>query len=146
MKKEMNDKLKKITLLHKRQDGFSLPELLVVLVIIGILVMIAIPIYNNVATRAKMTEAKIMLNQVHTLQKAYFLEYDSYANNLERIGFEQHSLITEGGRARYRIEIESADFKGFISIATSIIDYNSNGIYNVWEINEQGHLQQRTAD
>src|SRR6056297_428292 len=97
-----------------REEGFSLPELLVVLVIIGVLVMIAIPIYNNISTRAKMTEAKIMLNQVHTLQQAFYLEHDSYSDNLLRIGFEQNRLITEGGRARYIIEIESADQSSYI--------------------------------
>lgn len=130
----------------KDEEGFSLTELLIVLVIIGILVMIAIPIYQNITTKAKTTEAKIMLGQVETLQKAYYLEHDVYSNDLEAIGFEQNKLITEDGKARYIIEIEEADETGFIATATSVVDFDKDGTMNVWEVNEEGIIKQRTAD
>ena len=116
----------------EKEEGFSLPELLIVLVIIGILVMIAIPIYQNITTKAKTTEAKIMLGQVETLQKAYYLEYDVYSNDLAMIGFEQNKLISEDGKARYVIEIEKADQTGFTATATSIVDFDKDGTFNVW--------------
>jgi len=128
------------------EEGFSLPELLVVLVIIGILVMIAIPIYQNVTTKAKTTEAKIMLKQVETLQKAYYLEHDVYSKDLAAIGFQQNKLITNGGKARYVIKIEKADEKGFVATATSIIDFDKDGDFNVWEVNQEGMIKQRIPD
>ena len=140
--------MKKIlsTSLWKREEGFSLTELLIVLVIIGILVMIAIPIYQNVTTKAKATEAKLMLGQVETLQKAYFMEYDRYSDELVAIGFEQHRLITDGGKARYVVAIENADAKAFTATATSVIDFDKDGIFNVWEVNEEGIVRQRVTD
>lgn len=139
----MKNKLNKF---FKREEGFSLPELLIVLVIIGILVMIAIPIYQNITTKAKTTEAKIMLGQVETLQKAYYLEYDVYSTDLDAIGFEQNKLITEEGKARYKIEIEKANENSFVATATSIIDFDKDGTFNIWEVNEEGIIKQRVAD
>lgn len=128
------------------EEGFSLTELLIVLVIIGILVMIAIPIYQNITTKAKTTEAKIMLGQVQTLQKAYYLEHDVYSDELGAIGFEQNKLITNDGKARYVIEIEKANQNEFVATATSIIDFDKDGTMNVWEVNEEGIIEQRVAD
>jgi type IV pilus assembly protein PilE len=130
----------------KREDGFSLPELLIVLVIIGILVMIAIPIYQNITTKAKTTEAKLMLGQVETLQKAYYMEYDRYSDDVDAIGFEQNKLISEGGKARYKIEVEKADEAAFTAVATSTVDFDNDGTYNVWEVDQEGIIKQRTAD
>ena len=128
------------------EHGFTLTELLVVIVIIGILAALTIPKFLNVTTRAKTTEAKLMLKQVCNLQKAYYLENDFYAPTLEAIGFEQEKLKTEGGSARYRIELKEVEAVGFLATATSVIDFDKDGAFNVWTINEEGLLRQTVAD
>ena len=128
------------------EEGYSLTELLVVLVIIGILIMIAVPIYQNITTRAKTTEAKMMLKTVHTLQKTYYLEHDRYAEDLDAIGFEQNKLITEEGSARYAIAIESASINGYQATATSVVDFDKDGTYNVWQVTEEGQIEQKVKD
>lgn len=128
------------------EAGFSLPELLIALVIIGILALLALPRFFNVTTRAKMTEAKMMLKQVYTLQEAYSYEYDRYATDLEALGFEQARLITEGGTARYLIAIEEAEGGRFVATATAVVDFDKDGTFNVWEVDEQGVIRQRVPD
>ena len=130
----------------KEEDGFSLTELLIVLAIIGILVMIAVPLYQNVTTRAKTTEAKTQLNFLHTLQRTYRLENDTYATDFASLGFEQESLITEGGRARYEIEITEAGPNSYIATATSIIDFDNDGQLNQWQVTEDGNIEQTVPD
>jgi len=121
-------------------------ELMVVLVIIGILVLLALPRLAPVVTKAKTTEAKLMLKQVYTLEKSYKFENDRYSTSLDEIGFEQEKLVTEGGRARYKIEIISADDKSFVVQATSVVDFNNNGVFNVWTVDESGDIIEKTPD
>jgi type IV pilus assembly protein PilE len=126
--------------------GFSMVELMVVLVIIGILVLLALPRLEPVVSKAKETEAKLMLKQVYTLEKSYKYENDVYSNSLSNIGFEQDSLVTEGGRARYRISILSADANGFVAEATAVVDFNGNGRFNVWAVDQSGNIVEKVPD
>ncbi|WP_409029384.1 type IV pilin protein [Gracilimonas sediminicola] len=132
--------------LRRSEEGFSLTELLIVLAIIGILVMIAVPLYQNVTTRAKTTEAKTQLSFLHTLQKTYRLEHDTYSDDFASLGFEQESLITEGGRARYEIEITEAGPNRYTATATSIIDFDNDGQLNQWQVTEDGNIEQTVPD
>ena len=132
--------------LIQRNEGFSLTELLVVLVIIGILVLLALPRLTPIVTKAKTTEAKLNLKQVYMLEKAYRFEYDRYSTSLPEIGFEQEKFVTDGGTARYRIEIKTVNETSFKATATSIVDFNNNGVFNVWEVSETGIIKEVTPD
>ncbi|MDY6826356.1 MAG: prepilin-type N-terminal cleavage/methylation domain-containing protein [Bacillota bacterium] len=50
--------------IHKDENGFTLVELMVVVVIIGILVAIAIPIYNSVTERAEQSAVEANLRTI----------------------------------------------------------------------------------
>ena len=122
--------------------GFSLPELLVVLVIIGILVLIALPNLMPLIARAKATEAQQQLTYLHTLQQSNFYTYSRYSVSLDELGFEQEKLVTDGGRANYLIEIIEASEHGFKATATAVGDFDGDGIFNVWEIDEDKNLRE----
>ena len=122
--------------------AFSLAELLVVLVIIGILVLIALPNLMPLITRAKSTEAQQQLTFLHTLEKNHFYTYSRYSSSLEELGFEQQRLVTDGGNANYKIEIIEASEKGFKATATAVVDFSGKGTYNTWEINQDKELRE----
>lgn len=127
--------------------AFTLTELLVALVIIGILVLIAYPNLMPLISSAKSTEAKLQLEHVHNLEKAHFYMHSKYSANLKEIGFEQERLSSEeGGRANYRIAIVSATNNAFEATATAIADFDGDGTYNVWQINETKNLKEITED
>ncbi len=130
----------------RQESGFSLTEVLVVIVIIGILILLALPRFTSVITKAKTTEAKTMLRHLYTLQKAFYYENDYFTSNLAELGFEQATLITQGGEARYKIEIITADNEKFLARATAIIDFDRDGQFNVWEVDETGKIIQSVAD
>jgi type IV pilus assembly protein PilE len=135
-----------VAIKYRRIEGFSLTELMVVLVIIGVLVLLALPKLLPVVTKAKTTEAKLMLKQVQTLEQSYKFEHDRYTTALNEIGFEQDKLVADGGQARYKIEIVSADEKAFTAQATATVDFNGNGVYNVWTVDESGAIKEKVPD
>ncbi len=132
--------------LFKDESGFSLTELLVVIVIIGVLASLAIPKFLSVITRAKSTEAKLMLKQIYNLQQSYYLEKDVYSQNMTVLGFQVEKLVTEGGPARYKIEIPAASATEFIASATAVVDFDKDGVFNKWSINHEGLLKEEVPD
>ena len=130
----------------RRIQGFSLPELLIVLVIIGILVLLALPNLMPLISKTKATEAQLQLSHLHTLEKNHFYMYSKYSNDLNEIGFEQEKLVSEGGKANYQIEITSAESTTFTAKATAVVDYDGDRIYNVWEIDQDKNLKETTKD
>lgn len=135
-------------MINKRKNlpAFSLPELLVVLVIMGILVLIALPNLMPLISRAKSTEAQQQLVFLHSLETSHFYTYSKYSESLEELGFEQAALVTDGGNANYRIEIMEADEKGFKARATAVVDFDRDGTFDIWEIDQDKNLRQTVKD
>lgn len=134
-------------LTHKpRLKGFSLTELLVVLVIIGILMLIALPNLMPLISKTHSIEAQQALTTIQKLQKSYHQMHVKYSPELLDIGFEPETTITEGGNAKYAIEILEASTTGFLAKATAVVDFDQDGIFNQWEIRENGKLQELVKD
>jgi len=93
-------------------------------------------------------EAKTQLAHIQTLEQNYFYEHSKYSKDLGEIGFLQDKLVTDGadGRANYRIEIVSATNTTFTARATAVVDFNGNGVFNVWEISQDGIPKETTPD
>ena len=60
------------------KKGFTLIELMIVVVIIGILAALAIPRYMQTANTSKQAEAKQILHQIFTLEQMYHKEFTTY--------------------------------------------------------------------
>lgn len=130
----------------KNMKAFTLPELLIVLVIIGILVLLALPRLMPLISRTKATEAQLQLKHLQTLQKSHFYLHSRYSEDFQALGFEHEVLVTDGGAANYQIEITEAGFDGFIATATAVVDFDRDGQFNVWEIDQDNKLVEKTPD
>ncbi len=63
---------------HRRHAGFTLVELLVVVLIIGILAAVAVPQYFKVVEKGRVTEAVSCANDLNGSQERYFLKNNTY--------------------------------------------------------------------
>ena len=129
-----------------RLKAYSLSEILIVLCIIGILMYLVIPNQTSIVTSAKAIEAQNMLNMLHGLEKSYFYRHSKYTSDFEELGFEQSLTIDKGGQAVYEIEIIEASLNTFKARATSLQDFDGDGIYNTWEIDQDRMLKEIIKD
>jgi type IV pilus assembly protein PilE len=127
----------------KRLKGFTLTEILIALVILGILSLIILPNVKPLINKAKATEAKLQLVHLRTLEQDYFYEHSQYSKELSDIGFIQEKLSTDGptGHANYRIEVVSVTNTTFTGRATAVKDFDGDGKYDTWEIDQDGNLK-----
>lgn len=85
------------------QNGFSLVELMVVVAIIGILAGIGIPSMQKQIAKARQSEVKVHLSGIHTAEKAFYAEYNTYTSDFGAMGFDPE------GKVRYNAGFSSAD-------------------------------------
>ncbi len=117
--------------IRKNEKGFTLVELMIVVVIIGILASIAIPKFSSLISKTKVTEAKNILRQIINLETSYYQTSSTYfafaeGNDAEEIGFTQPDVNTR--RFEYKFDIVgAAPFVNSIATATENQDVNGDG-------------------
>jgi prepilin-type N-terminal cleavage/methylation domain-containing protein len=126
----------------KKSSGFTLIELMIVVVIIGILAALAIPRFMTSAAKSKQSEPKQLLKQIYSMQRAYFMLNESYCLNgvtasaTAPVAFAIiHVEVMPSARYSYNMV---AGVNTFTCTATANID--DDVTIDTWTINGAGQL------
>jgi prepilin-type N-terminal cleavage/methylation domain-containing protein len=94
---------------YNKARGFTLVELMVVIVIIGILAAVAVPKFLDASSKAKASEFPTVLTAVYTGEMAYQAERGSYASTMTHL--KDSSCVEVPGTTRwftYQIPLATA--------------------------------------
>ncbi len=134
------------SIFSKKIPAFNMQELLVVLVIIGILILIAIPNLMPIISKTKALEAQNHLVHLYGLQRNHFFMYSKYSNDLNTIDFLSEKTVKNGGTANYEYQIIQATNNSFKAKAIAVTDFDGDGVFNVWEIDQDKKLKEIVKD
>jgi len=128
----------------KNIKGFTLIELMIVVVIIGILAAMAIPRFMQTTTKTKQSEAKLILKQIYVNERAY--RQQSFINGYyipagpasaaNPTAFSQ-IWIEVMTTCKYSFEI-AGNNNTFTATATGNID--DDDAIDTWTIDQDGNL------
>ncbi len=126
--------------------AFNLQEMLLVLAIIGILLLIALPNFLPLIAQTKAQEAKIQLKTISNMQTQYRYLNSKYSADFTEINYDAPTTVKNGGTANYAYEITEASISNFKARATAVVDFDGDGVFNVWEIDQNGSPKQLIKD
>lgn len=138
-----------LTNFHRNSKGFTLIELMIVVVIIGILAALAIPRFMRSTTKSKQSEAKQLLKQIYTMQRAYRQEFNTYACNGVTADSTTPAALAVIGvdimtNARYAYSLTSTAL-AFTATATAT-GLDDDATNDVWVIDQTGNLRCTSDD
>ena len=130
----------------KNKKGFTLIELMIVVVIIGILAALAIPRFMTASTRSKQAECKQMLKQIYTMQHTFrqgnpLNAYGETTGEASTPGVQYAFTdigVEVGSNAIYTYTMTAVGANTFTATATANLD--DDAAIDTWSISETGVL------
>lgn len=117
-----------------KQPGFSLLEILIVIAILGILISIAIPAYENYRDHKHFVQAKVDILEIQKIIDQFYIENNRFPNSLSEIN--QHTRRDPWENGYYYTNITIASNKGSVRKDKNLTPVNSD--YDLYSAGKNG--------
>lgn len=94
--------------MKKQSDGFTLIELMIVLIIVGVLAAVALPAYQDYVRKARRADAMALLLDLQLTQEKYRANNVRYASTLSDMGVTSTYVTNQVSSSYYTINIAAA--------------------------------------
>ena len=130
--------------IKKNQSGFTLIELMIAVIIVGILAALAVPRFMAASTKSKQSEAQTILKQIYVNQRAYrqqslkntyFVTSDVASKDNQRAFRSIWVEIMDGCQYTFTLTATADNF-----ICTAEANIDGDGAVDTWVIDDQGQL------
>lgn len=102
------------------RKGFTLLELLIVIIIIGVLAIVAFTQYQNLTERARVSEATSAIGSIRTAQKVYHEDEQTFTDTMDNLAGIIQPLPTTCAQETnwFSYDLAGSDANVMISTAT----------------------------
>jgi len=104
----------------RSRKGFTLVEILIVVVMLAILFAIAVPIYSRYVAGARSAEAQEAISAVLAAEKVHFAENGSYATRLDQLTRLELDQVTER-RWAFNITVSGRGINAVTATSTGLM-------------------------
>ena len=128
----------------RKNRGFTLIEIIIVVVILGILAALALPQYLKTVERSRGSEAIIHLGTIRTGEMNYYAENRAYTSDFELLDIDDPNLLPPPpvGTRLFAYTIDTPAPNTFTASAQRV---RSDGALEVITMNENGRITRITS-
>ncbi|HZC68991.1 MAG TPA: type IV pilin protein [Nitrospirales bacterium] len=109
--------------------GFTLIELMIVVMILGLLVAVAVPAFQSYVKKAKSVEGEMALSEIQQLEDHYFDDNLQYSASLSTIGFNPSAPLKY---YTITIQLNGAGPPPFLYQATATANLDEDPDLDAW--------------